>query len=466
MTSDKTNIQITTISPEQAKANPQALNTPEVRAIKAIRERFYMTSYSSGQVKFYDSLNDNGNQLTMHLIPVMLKVSPELDYDEAKKALKTAVDNGQIHSLSLETMYYRPSCPPVVNVNDVYFRNHWRPSLVEPKEGNATKFVDFLRLAMGGREDEVQYLLNWMALLVQDPLPKRKPPVAVYLYGNQQGQGKSLLASILTEVLGESAVKTSSGPQALEDKNRVEYFSRTLFVADEAQLSKKTSALQAFKNLITSTTTDEALKNQAVRKHEVPARLMMLSNYAPAHLERDDRRHFVVRWDTGLRGEAKTEYFNDLVRWLTNGGYSIVSHYLATLDVGEWDYAAPAMMTDAKMDVIQSHAGRWEQRFADFVAEQERWFVDQNFDFKGWVGEGFNLDRLPYILEQLGWQPFQVKGAYRHRLPSGKRTSHRYWFCPEVVQSRRGNTKIVEYQGEEYTAKDIYNLHCSYDPEL
>ena len=67
------------------------------------------------------------------------------------------------------------------------------------------------------------------------------------------------------------------------------------------------------------------------------------------------------------------------------------------------------MMTDAKADVIQSHAGRWEQRFADFVAEQERWFVDQNFDFKDWVGEGFNLDRLPYILEQLGWQPFQVK---------------------------------------------------------
>ena len=90
-------------------------------------------------------------------------------------------------------------------------------------------------------------------------------------------------------------------------------------MADEAQLSKKTSALQAFKNLITSTTTDEALKNQSVRKHEVPARLMMLSNYAPAHLERDDRRHFVVRWDTGLRGETKTEYFNELVGWLTNG---------------------------------------------------------------------------------------------------------------------------------------------------
>ena len=147
MTNDKTNIQITTISPELAKANPKALNTPEVRAINALRKRFYMTSYSSGQVKFYDSLNDNGNQLTMHLIPLVMKVAPELDYGEAKDLVKKAVDNGHIKPLSLETMYYRPDCPPVVNVNDVY--SAITGDLVaETKEGDAT-FVDFLRLAMG-----------------------------------------------------------------------------------------------------------------------------------------------------------------------------------------------------------------------------------------------------------------------------------------------------------------------------
>jgi|GEM_PF-6286498 hypothetical protein len=462
----KAEITISTISPEDAKTRRTDL--PESQAINLLRNRFYITGHASGQPKFYDTLNDIGNQLTMHLIPVVLQEIPELshDYDTVKGLINRLVNDGVIRPLSLETMFYRPHCDPVVNVNGIYFRNLWRPPTVEPQSGDESPFTDFLSKAMGGREEEVKYFIKWLALLVQDPLPKRKPPVAPYIYSNQQGQGKSLLAGILKEVLGESAVKTSSGAQALEDKNRIEFFSRTLFVADEAQLDKKTNALQAFKNLITSTTTDEALKNQSIRRHEVPARIMMLSNYAPAHLERDDRRHFVVRWDTGLRDEAKAKYFNDLINWLDNGGYSIVSHFLANYDVGEWDYAAPAMMTDAKLGVIQSHSSKWEQRFTDFVEESNRWFVDQNHDFNGWVEDGFNLDQLPYILEQLGWQPLLGKTAkYRHRKASGGSTYHRYWFSPDVTQVWKGHERIITLDGNAYTLQEVYELQDSIDED-
>lgn len=458
----KTKITISTVRPEDTESLQAEL--PESRAINLIRNRFYITGHASGQPKFYDTLNDIGNQLTMHLIPVVLQEIPELSnkYQQVKNLIHEIVYNGVIQPLSLETMFYRPRCGPVVKVNGIYFRNLWRPPVVEPKEGDASPFIDFLHKAMGGREEEVEYLIKWLALLVQDPLPKQKPPVAPYIYSNQQGQGKSLLAGIVTQVLGESAVKTSSGPQALEDKNRIEFFSRTLFVADEAQLDKKTNALQAFKNLITSTTTDEALKNQSVRRHEVPARIMMLSNYAPAHLERDDRRHFVVRWDTGLRDEEKLEYFNNLISWLNTGGYSIVSHFLANYDAGDWDYAAPAMMTDAKLGVIQSHSSKWEQKFVDFVEEHDRWFVDQNYDFNTWIEDRFNPDQLPYILEQLGWQPLLGKDAkYRHRDKTengGGSTYHRYWFSPDVTQSWKGNERIITHDGKAYKLEEVREL--------
>jgi len=462
----KAKITISTISPEEAET--RRANSPETQAINLLRNRFYITSHTSGQPKFYDTLNDIGNQLTMHLIPVVFEEFPELghDYARVKGLINSLVNNGVIRPLSLETMFYRPHCSPVVNVNGIYFRNLWRPPTIEPKEGDASPFIDFLTKAMGGRDEEVEYFIRWLALLVQDPLPKRKPPVAPYIYSNQQGQGKSLLAGILTEVLGESAVKTSSGPQALEDKNRIEFFSRTLFVADEAQMDKKTNALQAFKNLITSTTTDEALKNQAVRKHEVPARIMMLSNYAPAHLERDDRRHFVVRWDTGLRDKEKTKYFNDLISWLNDEGYSIVSHFLANYPVGEWDYAAPAMITDAKLGVIQSHSSKWEQKFIDFAEENDRWFVDQNHDFNTWVEDRFNLDQLPYILEQLGWQPLLGKDAkYRHRKTSGGSTHHRYWFSPGVTQAWKGNRRVITYDDRDYELPELHQLQNSIDED-
>lgn len=460
----KASITISTISPEDAKTRRTDL--PESQAINLLRNRFYITGHASGQPKFYDTLNDVGNQLTMHLIPVVLQEITELNHDfkTVKNLINRLVSDGVIRPLSLETMFYRPHHGPVVNVNGVYFRNLWRPPTVEPKKGDESPFTDFLSKAMGDRKEEVEYFIKWLALLVQDPLPKRKPPVALYIYSNQQGQGKSLLAGILTQVLGESAVKTSSGPQALEDKNRIEFFSRTLFIADEAQLDKKTNALQAFKNLITSTTTDEALKNQSVRRHEVPARMMMLSNYAPAHLERDDRRHFVVRWDTELRDEAKAQYFNDLISWLDDGGYGIVSHFLANYPVGEWDYAAPAMMTDAKLGVIQSHSSKWEQKFIDFVEEHDRWFVDQNHDFNGWIEDRFNLDQLPYILEQLGWQPLLGKDAkYRHKKATGGSTYHRYWFRPDVTQSWKGNERIVTHDGKGYKLNELHELQDAID---
>lgn len=430
-------------------------------AIKVLRSRFYMTGQQGSQTKFYDTLNDNGNLSIMHLIPVLMQEVPEYkdSYNEAKETVSTAIKNGAILPLSMEVMKYRPHSDPVVNVNGIFFRNLWRPSKIKPKKGDAQPFVDFLMLAMGGREDEVNYLLKWLALLVQEPLPKRKPPVAPYIFGNQQGQGKSLLARIMTEVLGESAVKSSSGPQALDDKNRVEFFSRTLFIADEAQLDKKANTLQAFKNLITSTTTDEALKNQSVRTHEVPARLMMLSNYAPAHLERDDRRHFVVHWDTGLRDEEKAGYFNKLIHWLEHDGYSIISNYLMEFETGDWDYAAAAMETEAKLEVISSHQGKWEQKFHDMVEENCLWFVDQSYDFNEWIEKGFNMDQLPYILEQLGWHRLQgTEGVYRHNHSGGKRTSHRFWFSPEAIQHKQGKSRIITYKGQTYTAREIYEL--------
>jgi len=460
-------ITISTIG--QGEAEPRQSDSPELRAVKLLRNRFYITGHASGQPKFYDTMNDIGSQLTMHLVPLVLQEISDLsnDYKKVKDLIHHAVSNGIIRPLSLETMFYRPHCGPVVDVNGIYFRNLWRRPTVEPIAGDPSPFTDFLNKAMGGREEEVKYFIRWLALLVQDPLPKRKPPVAPYIFSNQQGQGKSLLAGILTEVLGESAVRTSSGPQALEDKNRIEFFSRTLFVADEAQLDKKTNALQAFKNLITSTTTDEALKNQSVRRHEVPARIMMLSNYAPAHLERDDRRHFVVRWDTGLRGEEKDQYFNDLISWLNSGGYSTVSYFLTKYDVGEWDYAAPAMMTDAKLGVIQSHSSKWEQRFTDFVEDNDRWFVDQNNDFNGWVEDKFNLDQLPYILEQLGWQPLLGKDAkYRHRKVNGGSTHHRYWFSPDVTQAWKGNERIVSHNGKTYKLQEVHEMQTAIDEDV
>ena len=126
----KTEITISTISSKDAKT--KRTDSPESKAINLLRNRFYITGHASGQPKFYDTLNDIGNQLTMHLIPVVLQEITELnhDYNTVKGLINRLVNDGVIRPLSLETMFYRPHCGPVVNVNSIYFRNLWRPPTV------------------------------------------------------------------------------------------------------------------------------------------------------------------------------------------------------------------------------------------------------------------------------------------------------------------------------------------------
>ena len=110
----KAEITISTISPEDAKTRRTDL--PESQAINLLRNRFYITGHASGQPKFYDTLNDIGNQLTMHLIPVVLQEIPELshDYDTVKGLINRLVNDGVIRPLSL-----------VMHLVSYYYRHRW-----------------------------------------------------------------------------------------------------------------------------------------------------------------------------------------------------------------------------------------------------------------------------------------------------------------------------------------------------
>ena len=111
-------------------------------------------------------------------------------------------------------------------------------------------------------------------------------------------------------------------------------------------------------------------------------------------------------------------------------------------------------------------SSKWEQKFIDFVEENDRWFIDQNHDFNGWIEDRFNLDQLPYILEQLGWQPLLGKDAkYRHKKATGGSTYHRYWFRPDVTQSWKGNERIVTHDGKGYKLNELHELQDAIDSD-
>ena len=462
MTNDNINITITNPIDADDKWTPEQ-DSAIRKAKDYLRRRFYKTGMSGSQYQLYDSLNDTPKLWQMHLIECVLS---EVDlmagqFKWAKQAVEDAVKDGTILPISMEVQRYRPNKPSVVNERGICYRNLWRPPEIAPLEGDAGLFEHFIRQGLGYREEEAEYLTQWLALLVQDPMPKRKPPVAIYLFSEQQGHGKSLLAHIMTQVLGEEAVQISSGPQALSDKNRIQFWSRSLFVADEAKIESKDQAVtQAFKNLITSSQTDEALKNQQVKKHEVPARLMMLSNSPPMHLEPNDRRYFVARWETGLEEDKRIEYFKEFERWLNKDGFGIISHYLATYDVSGWDNTAVAMVTDAKREALSLSQDRVEKDVRDLIEERGYWFVDLKRDFNSL--DDVNPNQLKHVMSKLGWRPSALKnGVFRPNQKdlafNEKRTSHHFWFCPEAKQARKeGMAHVIEYGGDSYSYIDLY----------
>jgi len=251
------------------------------------------------------------------------------------------------------TVVFDPSCKAA---NDSVY-NLWRGLAVEPREGGCSRFLEHIRDNIcSGDLACYEYLLNWMAHLVQRP--GELPGVAIVLKG-RQGTGKGVFASNLGALLGRHYRHVTSREHLLGKFNG-HLQDAVLVFADEVIWGGNKEQEGVLKTLITEPRRQYEQKYQGVVELDNYTRVIMATNNdwaVPAGLE--ERRFFVLQVSDAKM--QNLEYFGQIKHEMRSGGREALLHILLNRDLSGVQIrkfprtAALAEQQELSLDSV----GRW-----------------------------------------------------------------------------------------------------------
>jgi hypothetical protein len=208
--------------------------------------------------------------------------------------------------------------------------NLWRGFSVEARQGGSWAMLrdHILTIICDGNREHFDYLMRWLARLVQ--YPAQQGEVAVVLRGGE-GTGKGTLANALRLIFGAHGLAVSN-PEHLIGRFNGHLRDVVFLFADEAFYAGNKAHVGALKSLIT----EPRLPIEAKYKNTVEApnfiHLLMASNeewVVPASL--DARRFFVLNVSPARANDY--DYFRAIWTELEAGGYGAMLHDLLHFDL-------------------------------------------------------------------------------------------------------------------------------------
>jgi hypothetical protein len=238
--------------------------------------------------------------------------------------------------------------------------NLWQGYAVKPRPGSWARLQDhILKVICGGNTEHRDWLMGWMARLVQ--CPAEQGEVAVVMRGIE-GTGKGTLAKALMHILGQHGLAISNAKHLTGNFNG-HLRDTVLLFADEAFFAGDRAHVGVLKSLITEPfLTIEAKFQNAVQMPNF-VHLMMASNedwVVPASLEA--RRFFVLEvLPTRANDHA---YFAAIWQEMENGGYEAMLCDLLAYDLAFFNPRRPP-----------ATAGLQEQKKLS-LGTSEAWWLD------------------------------------------------------------------------------------------
>jgi len=210
--------------------------------------------------------------------------------------------------------------------------NLWRGWRVAPRrDGSCELFLRHLRVAVcRGNAEHYEWLLDWLADIVQNPM--RKPGSAVALRG-PQGAGKSLVGAAMKPILGETQLVVEKAGQVVGRFNG--HLAHCLLLqAEEAFWGGNREARGILKHLVTGDSL--AIERKGIDTVTMPnyTRLLITSNEEwvwPAEV--GDRRIVIFQVEKARQRDA--DYFDALHGELAAGGYEHLLHLLQRRRIDE-----------------------------------------------------------------------------------------------------------------------------------
>jgi hypothetical protein len=243
-----------------------------------------------------------------------------------------------------------------VKTTDNYL-NLWVGPALNALEGDCVGIKAFLLdIICNGDDTSYQYLLNYIAHMIQKP--EEKPGVMLILLGGQ-GIGKGTLGRLLQMIWKESYLQVHSVDAVTGNFNAALEKAFIVFM-DEALFSGDRRSADALKSLVTEPTIYINEKHQPARQMESYHRFIAATNADHfKNTESDDRRDFVLRVSDSRKNDP--EYWLKLNDEMTNGGVEALLYELEKIDLTDFNVRVKPTteaLIDQKLRSLD-HFGRW-----------------------------------------------------------------------------------------------------------
>lgn len=221
----------------------------------------------------------------------------------------------------------RPAVPPGA-------LNTWNETGVTPKKGDWNLFRHHLRnVICGGEQAHFDWLMDWLAHVVQ--CPQDKVPTSVVIRSSGKGIGKSKLGEYVSEIVGRQNASKIENKDQLFGRFNAALGGKTFVVLEEAVFAGSPADKNKLKEKISEKTT--LIERKGIDPVLMPsyAHFMIFGNehhVVPADLQ--ERRYFMldVSWDLPDPAD-KTAYFAPIIEQMEkDGGIAAMAHELLHRD--------------------------------------------------------------------------------------------------------------------------------------
>lgn len=250
---------------------------------------------------------------------------------------------------------------PAASIETSGYFNSWQGFQVDAKPGgDCSLFLEHCRdVLCSGREDLYQYLLGWMARMVQEP---GKPgEVAIVLRGDR-GAGKSFFATVLGSLFGTHYMAVSNSAHLVGNFNS--HLRDIVFLfADEAFFAGDKRHESVLKTIITEPRLVIERKGVDVETSANCIHLVMASNdFHVIPVGRKERRFLVL--EASRKRVQDFDWFNRISAQLDDGGREALLHFLLTYDLSNFNVRSVPQTDELnqQMKLGHSHQEAWWKR--------------------------------------------------------------------------------------------------------
>lgn len=244
----------------------------------------------------------------------------------------------------------RESCAgihePLINVYNP------SPNRIEPRQNDDERlfFLAHLSYVCGGDDTFVNYLLDWMAYLIQYPGRRAN---SVPLIIGPKGNGKTFIADVLVDLLGKSNVSMISNDDLSGAFQDGLGFKQLLVLEEFKVFEGQHTMLERFKPWVTNDRV--GMNRKGLKKLTIDniASTIAFSNHEDAiRIDKEERRYGVaISRDAPHSPEYYKRLFDTFV--LKYGGSpASILHLLQTRDLSRYNANAPAPWTNARDEMI------------------------------------------------------------------------------------------------------------------